>query len=192
MRKLVFYVGVLLLPTAVNAQAFGVKMGSSVAQYNGRTVAGDKFRFRITVPVPNSEFESYVATSTPETGICQISGLGVTHESDEYGFATKAAFSGLKDALTARYGTSKNYDFIDTGALWNKPREWGWSVYKKERTLSSYWSADYGSSLPAGVSIIGLNTKAVSSSGPYVTLTYDFDNVDRCYSLMGRDNDRGF
>jgi hypothetical protein len=99
-----------------------------------------------------------------------VSGLGKTHENDSYGTAAKAAFLGVKQALIARYGSSLDFDYLKSGALWDKPREWVWSIYKKERDLSSFWPRQVGASLPANIGSIMLEIRAVSSSGPYLAL----------------------
>jgi hypothetical protein len=193
MRKMILLLVGLLLPSVAGAQAFGVKMGDSVSKYGGRLAGSgnDPNYFRINVPTPNREFDGYVAWSTPETGICAVSGLGVTHENDPYGTKTKEAFFGLKSALASRYGASSDFDYLRTGALWNKPREWVWSVFKGERNLASYWLPSKGASLPADVSGISLSANAVSSTAPYVTLKYEFQNYDRCSALRKRQDDEG-
>jgi hypothetical protein len=191
MLKTAVLLAAVAIPGIAHSQAFGVQMGAPVSRYGGKLLEGSKFSFEIRVPEPNSEFESYVAIATPQTGICKVTGLGVTHQNDDYGTDTRAAYDRLRDALTKRYGTNKSFDFIKYGALWNEPREWVWSIYKKERTLSAYWDKDERSSLPQSVSIIGLHAKAVSSSAPYITLNYEFANMDTCSSLMGVQNEKG-
>lgn len=193
MRSLIFFVVMLALPHVASAQAFGVKMGDSVARYGGR-LAGDAKSpnyFRITVPVPNRAFESYTAYSTPETGICKVTGLGVTHQNDPYGSKTKQSFSGLQKGLRARYGASSDIDYLKSGAMWNEPNEWVWSIDKEERMLVSYWLPSAGSSLPPGVTGIKLETNALSPTEPYIVLSYEFANFARCLELMQRQDNQG-
>jgi hypothetical protein len=175
------------------AQAFGVREGALVSEYGGRRSIGstNPFYFKIDVPQPNREFESYSAFATPQTGICKVSGLGITHENDSYGTASKSAFSGLKQALIARYGRSRDFDFLKSGALWDEPHEWAWSIYKDERTLTSFWTRQDGASLPRSIESIMLDTKAVSSSGPYLTLTYEFANFKQCLAIMEQRQNEG-
>ena len=182
------------VPTALDAQAFGVQMGEPVSKYQGRTVASlnDPYYFRITVPQPNNEFESYSAIATPQTGICKVTGLGKTHENDSYGTEVRSSFDNLKVVLDGRYGKSERFDFLKAGALWKEPREWVWSIYKGERTLTAFWTVPNGSRLPANVNAIMLDTKSVNaSSGAYVTLGYEFSNFAQCKAVMERSQNSG-
>ena len=178
--------------TALHAQAFGVQMGVPVSKYQAR-VAGDGTdpnAFRITVPEPNSEFEGYLAFATPQTGVCKVIGLGKTHANDAYGTETRSAFDRFRSALVARYGKSSDYDFLRSGALWKEPQEWVWSIYKKERTMTSFWIPSSGAVLPAELSAIRLDARSINpASGAYLVLDYEFANFAQCKKLMDqRDN----
>jgi hypothetical protein len=139
----------------------------------------DEMDYEIQVPIPNPEFESYVARISPSSGVCRVSGLGKTHTNDRYGFETRSAFARLKASLGARYGSSKNYDFLNAGSIWNDPQDWHMALQKEERTLASFWSKEHESALPATISGIMLDTRAVSS-GPYLALAYEFTNMTDC------------
>jgi hypothetical protein len=192
MRKLLFLISAFIISDVAHAQAFGVKKGVPVTQYGGRPInASSQYHFAINVPTPNGEFESYMAIATPETGICKVTGLGLTHRNDTYGSKTIAAFQALKSALRSRYGSSTDYNHLQSGAMWKKPNEWVWSIYKDERRLVSYWFAEKGASLPSGVTSISLTTKAVGPESPYLTLTYEFDNIDRCLAIVQNEDAEG-
>jgi hypothetical protein len=173
-------------------QAFGVRQGDPVSKYLGEHAAGiaNPTYYKIKVPEPNNEFESYAAVATPQTGICRVTGLGKTHYED-YGAETRSAFMSLKDALSSRYGRANLYDFLRTGALWDEPREWGWSIYKKERTLAAIWVASSGASLPQGISGVMLEVKAIAPSKTYVVLSYEFTNFEKCKALTDQTNNQG-
>lgn len=178
------------LPTAANSQAFGVRMGAPVSDYGGY-LAGTRrgYYYKITPPQPNSEFDFYSAFATPETGICKVSGIGKDYTNDAYGSKTKAAFANIKAALVSKYGSSTDYDFLHAGAIWKAANEWNWSIYKNERSLSSYWLD--ASSLPAGVATLGLNANAVQSSAAYIVLNYEFTNFQKCLDIMKQSDSRG-
>lgn len=177
----------LAMPTAANSQAFGVQMGMPVSSYGGRpSQSGQDQVYRITVPQPNSEFEFYTAWATPQTGICKVTGFGKDHTNDAYGSRTKATFAKLRSALRERYGRSLDYDFIKSGAVWDGAHEWNWSMYKKERFLSSFWDAEERSSLPANVNSILLDARAVKSSEAYVVVTYEFANINQCVAIINQ------
>ena len=191
MRKLSTIALVCLMPAQLNAQAFGVNMGEPVSKYGGRPTGQSKYQYKISVPLPNREFESYVAYATPETGICKVSGIGRDHENDDYGSEVRSSYASLRSALTAKYGASKSFDFIKSGALWDEPREFVWSIYKDERSVASYWDRDEGSAIPSDIEIIGLQIKSVSSRATYISLAYEFRNMERCNALGNASENRG-
>ena len=168
-------------------------MGESVAKYNGQLSSpkDSAYYYKISVPQPNGEFELYTVLATPQTGICTVTGLGKTHQNDGSGFATIAAFRRLKAALNERYGNSKDFDFLISGALWTKQNEWGWSIYKKERNLTSYWDSEERSNLPANVQSIVLDTKATGPNDTYITLRYEFANFGKCKAIVDRADSSG-
>lgn len=170
----------LCWPTFASAQAFGVVEGAPVSRYGG-TPTGGRDQFEIKVPQPNSEFDSYVAYATPETGICAVAGLGRTHESDNYGYAVRSAFERLRLALRGRYGPSKDFDFLHSGSIWKDANEFGWSLYKKERSLSSYWDREEGSINLGSVDSIVLRAYGLESDKTYVSLRYEFTNHATCF-----------
>lgn len=172
-------------PTALKAQAFGVEMGVPVSKYGGKLVTPSPYYFQIAVPDPNPEFESYAALATPQTGICKVSALGRTHYSDSYGLETKGAFDKLVAALSAKYGKSQKFDYLQRGALWSKPNEWNWSIYKKERVVAAYWTLEIGSPLPPTIEGIKLDVRSVNpTDGAYVALAYEFANFDACEKII--------
>jgi hypothetical protein len=192
MRLIALSVLFSLLATTAHAQAFGVVMGAPASRYGGKVVTASPYYFRISVPDPNDEFESYAVLATPETGICKVSAIGRTHSNDEYGTQVKAKFKDLESALAEKYGRPREFDFLKSGALWDGPREWVWSVYKHERTLASYWLTSTGASLPSPVEAIQLDTRSVDpSSGAYVALSYEFSNFDACKKIIARSDSSG-
>lgn len=181
-----------MVPDMASAQAFGVQPGDPVSKHAGKRYEDSATLYEVSVPNPNPEFDLYMATAAPGVGICRVVGLGKTYENDEYGTSARAAYRRLKSALAARYGNSKEFDFLRAGAIWDEPREWVWSVYKKERSLSSFWDSQEGSNLPAGLTSVTLQTKSVNpSSGAYLTVTYEFDNLDRCDAVKDKADQRG-
>ncbi len=193
MRTLALWFLGISLSSVADAQSFGVEMGAPISRYAGQiTSTGNPYYFRVKVPQPNREFESYIAVATPETGICKVSAIGRDHANDDYGTDVQQAFSGLKAALARRYGSSKDFDYLKSGAIWDAPREWIWSIYKDERVVASYWDHEERSAMPSGVQAISLKIKSVNpSKGAYVTLNYEFDNFDRCWAIVKQNENQG-
>ena len=180
----------IFVPQLASAQAFGVQQGEQVSKYGGKPTDQPNI-YEIKAPQPNNEFESYLVTATPITGICKITGIGKSHASDDYGNEIKSIFLSFKTVLSNKYGNSKNFDFLKSGSIWTEPREYGWSLYKKERTLTSFWDDTEGSVNLNRIKGIMLNANAISPSVTYLTLTYEFRNIDKCNQISASDNNAG-
>lgn len=188
--RTILFIGLFALafPQSSNAQAFGVRMGDSVANYAGTPGSG-KGQYKIKVPQPNSEFESYLALTTPETGICAVTGLGRDHK-DAYGSEIRASYNKLKSVLTERYGDVEEYDFLKFKSIWNKPNEFNWGIYKQERTLAAFWK---GGTSPQNENIesVGMIVKSVNPDSAYISLRYEFRNIDRCMETKNKTDNAG-
>ena len=188
MRTIIFMI-MLLCSGVANAQAFGVNMGDTVSKHGGVSI-GDSL-YRIKVPQPNSEFESYLALATPSTGICKVIGIGRDYKNDSYGTQIRSSYASLQQALNSKYGANKTFDFIRSGALWDKQNEFVWSIFKNERTMATFWTRNEGSTLPATMTGVSLQIKSTSASSIYIGLTYEFANSDECRGLIKNSQNSG-
>jgi len=194
MRMMMIFAAACLAfaPAAAAAQAFGVTPGTNVSRLNGTpSSTGRKYYYRVTVPLPNREFESYSAIATPTEGVCKIWGIGVDHDNDRYGSSAQSAYDNMKATLSAKYGASKSVEYIKSGALWDKSSEWVMSLRQKERTHVTYWIRGDGATLPAGLDAVSLKISAVSSDSAYLDLTYEFSNFDSCKRRMDSESNEG-
>jgi len=179
----------LAFPPQAYAQAFGVKKGALVSLYQGKK--NESGSYKIVVPEPNAEFDLYIAYADAAQRICKVVGLGISHENDDYGNIIRDKFSSFRSILISKYGNSIDFDFLRSGALWDKPRDWVWSIYKRERELTSFWSSSKGANLPVGVQGIKLGVSAINAKGAYITLSYEFDNYDQCLSAREATDSQG-
>jgi hypothetical protein len=171
--------------SAQEVKPFGLRMGMSAAEVQRLTGAvvekDDRFYYSAkTVPSPHAAFEAYGFIISPTLGLCKISAIGKDLAPDAYGSEARRVFGDLADAITAKYGSPSNeFDFLKAGSIWDEGRDWAMAVKQNERTLSKYWGTE-GKSLLDPLRTIGLSVHATSSTNTYVTLTYDFKNIDRC------------
>lgn len=177
-------------PPATQGGAFGLSMGQPITSVPGAKKYGSITYTTTDVPKPNPEFDSYMISATPQTGICKVTGLGKTHLNDSYGTDTRAAFDRLHAALEAKYGPGKDYNFLKSGSIWNEARDWFMSVQKKERTLASFWSVENGSALPETIDSLAIDVRAVSS-GPYIAISYEFKNFEKCLAMKADTDNAG-
>lgn len=165
----------------VEGGAFGLEAGQPISSL--KIVKNvNKNTYVVTVPRPNSEFESYIAFATDKHGLCKIFAVGKSYENDRYGSETQSVFSKFKTILIQKYGKSQDFDFIKYGALWKDSNEWVMSLKQNERSLESFWSRTEGIAWQNGIKHINLSAKATSSDSSYITLGYEFTNFEACKS----------
>ena len=130
------------------------------------------------------DFERYTVILTPQHGLCKIMAIGKDVSTSVYGSELRSSFEGLSNALSTKYGKSNSaFNFLQAGSIWNEPNEWMMGLFKKERTLSSYWY-DSKKKLPDSIHTISLSANALATSKGWITLNYEFDNVDDCIDLL--------
>jgi hypothetical protein len=135
----------------------------------------------VRVPAPHEAFESYNFIVAPSTGLCKVWATGKTIENDAYGSEIRSAFNRLETALDAKYGPHDRLDFLKSGSIWDEPREWMMSLSERERTLISYWGLDQNKGkTPPPVETVSLRASGLSRSSGWLTLSYEFSNVDKC------------
>ncbi|WP_155914538.1 hypothetical protein [Asticcacaulis sp. AC460] len=183
---------VLLAATAAFAGPFGIKMGAQVKDLKvveKHDMSAPWEAYSISVPQPNSEFESYMIVLTPQTGVCKVLAIGKTYEDDRYGTSVRSAYDKLKSALSQKYGQPKDYDFLSSGALWKDSEDFAASLDKNERTLASFWSVPLDASNE--IADIQLSAEGASLSDTYISLSYELRNFDQCVKLKDSTDNNG-
>lgn len=174
----------LMLMGASNASAetpsaFGISMGEPVSALTIVKPGRSKASYLVKPTTPNAEFEAYMVFTSKKQGVCKVVGIGRDHASDRFGADTQSAFKSLRTALAGKYGNSKDFDFIKSGAKWTKPGEWAMAIQQNERTLSSFWEKDQKSKIPVGLTVM-LQAKSTSPDTSHVLLSYEFPNFKAC------------
>ena len=169
------------VPGATSAGGpFGLTMGQPLSALRmQRQLDGDS-RYVITPPDTNPEFEEYIVQAPPQTGLCRVSGIGVTHHGDALGAKIRGTMASFGQALDAKYGAHETDDSLDSGSSLTQPQNFAAALDNHERTLTYSWSHGTGAHLPAGLQEITAFAKAVDADGTYLQLTYEFANYDRC------------
>ena len=173
------------------AQPFGVEQGSPPMKYGGEQV-DSKFSFYVSPPNMHPSFEKYLVTSTPETGICKVSGLGRTLKNDSYGNQVRSEFDLISEQVKSKYGRSKSFDFLNASSIWHDGNDWAMAVYKKDRHLSRFWDSKEHSDLSHNVNSISLQAHALNSSDTYLVLSFEFDNFDKCMQIINKSGSDAF
>jgi hypothetical protein len=121
-----------------------------------------------TAPTPNSNFERYVVlVSTSVAGLGKVEAI-VTVPANRSGEQVIEKYSGIKAALTEKYGKpERDFNFVHAGALFSEPSEFMMSLLKGERSLASSWHLDDGT-------LIFLRAEGADSQSASVKLGYEF------------------
>jgi hypothetical protein len=140
------------------------------------------------VPKPHPDFDDYRLIVTPTHGLCKISAWSKSLTTSVYGTELVSKFSSIEDALTAKYGSPRRYDFLRSGSIWDEPRDWMMALVKKERTLVSYWSGE-GRNWPDNIQSISVEAVAVGTEHAIIKLDYDFKNSSECIEWINSRKD---
>lgn len=168
------------LPAMANAAAFGIEMGTPLSSLGNVQRRDAPNVYEVTPPQPHSEFDTYLVLAAPVHGVCKIVGIGKDHLGDRDGTSVRGRAAELTSTLTAKYGSSKLYDFLHAGSIWKDAGDWAMALRLKERSYARFWNREFASTLPSDVEGITLEAGATGPSTTYLRLTYEFTNMDQC------------
>ncbi len=126
------------------------------------------------------DFNDFTVILTPNTGVCKFEAFSKTIETNSFGTELQEKYNYLLTALTQKYGKAKGYDFVKSGSIWKEPQDWMMGLYRKERTLATYWTTPEINNLPDSLKALKLETTALSSTKGFITIGYEFDNAPEC------------
>lgn len=173
---------------------FGLRMGMTLKEIQAFTKVTElsDFTYEITKPpVANSNFDQYMIIVTPQEGLCKVAADINNIASNDFGDSVKSRFNDLQKSLTSKYGEGVTIDSLKSGSIWKDPRDWMMSLYKRDRTLSTYWIASGTLKLPPYLSAFALRTYGTSSSKAYINIGYEFTNWDKCTVEIAKKGGQG-
>jgi hypothetical protein len=129
------------------------------------------------VPKPHEAFESYLLLIDEQLGLCKITAIGKNVSTSVYGDELKSAFGTLEEQLTVIYGRNKKFR---SDSIWNEGNDWMMALLKKERILATFWNEEHKSSLKDNIKGIALEAKALRPNIGFISLSYEFENINRC------------
>lgn len=184
--------GLILTATVLTAQSkppdapspFGLSMGMTKDKLGEIKTEVGPHKYQLTsVSKPHPDLEIYVATVTPNAGLCFIRTLSHTWQTKSDGTELKEKFYDMKAQLEGIYGKPNVTDSLVEGSKRTRPRDWMATLLDKERTLLARWSAaeDRLPMLPT-IFKVYVGAYALSENSGYLVVEYYFTNYAQCES----------
>jgi hypothetical protein len=125
-----------------------------------------------TVPRAHDDYEGYILWFSPTEGLLKIKAIGKNVPTDSYGTSLQRKFAEVVSAVSLKYGRpTDQFDYLQSGALYNAKHEYMEALRHKEQTLSAYWKLP----IPLHkVKLIAVDAKADSRESEYISIQFEF------------------
>lgn len=152
-----------------------------IAEAGGATPLEKPGYYEVTaLPKPHPDFESVVLVAYPDTGICEIRGIGRTIEGDGSGGRIRAKVDDLSDALSTKYGKSTKFDRCSGGEIQCDGQFWMMTLDSGERAYGHEWTTQNDTMRKNKVGEIYVGAAAVNIQASYPLLEFHSDNKTGC------------
>ena len=167
----------LLIASQSIAGPFGIDKGASAESLDiiKRVSPGVYY---VNPPQKHSLFEKYLVMVSDTQGVYKIVASGKNISTNTNGTELTDEFDTLKSMLSKSYGEYLEANFGITGSEWDEPEDFMEGLLKKERLLSATWIEKYGAKLKGGIQSVKLEGTALKSEVGYLSVKYEFDNLD--------------
>ena len=178
--------------TAEVAAPFGLRPGMAPAELEAMRPRGQARSTGLRVitepPRKHPAFSQYLVQFGPQTGLCAVKAIGWRLPGAD-GEAARAAFDRIAAPLARRYGNYVRDDRIDPASRYQAPAQWVEAIERGERMFRAQWSVETQAYLPEGLREIVLEVMAEDGSAG-ISLTYVFENIDRCnHEIKAKDDE---
>lgn len=163
-----------LAPTLAAAAPFGLHAGDRPPSFTIMRDNGDGTVVVANPPAAYPGLVQFFARYDEANGLCSIAGVTAPFDGDVEGVAARSYFSTLVSHLSRRYGDARLYSFavppgLDAGG-------WSAQIAAGSRYHYAFWHGGPDEEARS----IALSVGADGDGRPFVLLTYDFSNFDRC------------
>lgn len=186
MKKLALIVLALIAPVA-HAGPFGLEKGMRLEAVQRVATLKQVEPYVYSTPrLPESHpiFKDFRLIITPNHGLCKFVAWSDGINTSVYGDELRQVYDNIYSALERKYGSNLKFDHLNAGSIWDERRDWMMGLYKKERTLSTYWDEEEKSSLSDQLQAVTLKAIAVSQNVGLISVTYEFDNAASCLDFV--------
>ena len=128
-----------------------------------------------TAPKPHSAYHDYALYFSPTMGLLKVAAQGDIMHSDDYGIEIQRAFEETVKGVSSRYGPpTSTFNNCTGDDFYCKEQNWTYALYRKNRTLSSYWMPDEGYKQIGEVTTINVEAVPVSTNGAFISVAFEF------------------
>jgi len=166
---------------------FGINAGDRVWENPAcRATSGSMY---LCAPPPAVDplfdsFQAVVVIAAADIGACQVMVHGPVLTRRQVREPGNKPMDEAALYLRARYGESfTKYDVVPTDTEMAKPEMWWVSIVGDDRDYRYVWNEDSGYVPVDRVILVAMQYRFVDK-GPYVLVTYRFDNADECLNAM--------
>jgi hypothetical protein len=125
----------------VNDGPFGIAMAGAIDDVPGAEPFDKPGLFKVgNPPKSHPDFESVVLVAYPDTGICQIRGIGRDLANDGSGSLIQSKIDSLSDALTTKYGKPETIDGCSGGDIACDSQFWMMTLLGGDRVYGRKWT----------------------------------------------------
>ncbi|KHJ55268.1 hypothetical protein LA66_00870 [Aureimonas altamirensis] len=164
----------ILAPTFTAAAPFGLHAGDRPPSFTILRDNGDGTLVVGNVPAAYPGLVQFFARYDEANGLCSIAGVTAPFDGDVEGIAARLYFDALATRLSGLYGAAKLYSFAIPAGTGDA----GWSA--EIASGGRYHYAFWHGAPEEDARSIALSVGAREDGRPFVLLTYDFVNFDRC------------
>jgi len=190
MKKLALILLALpLIATPVMAGPFGLRIGQPISELHVLKGGADN-SYQVSVPAPDSEFDSYSVFTTGKGTICDVVAVGKNK-----GNRLLAAYTSVKNELAQEYGkptddldfckdgaSGSSYCFLGSNAVpLNVPLE----LWMNMLVLRATWSSH---GLPSQLEKISLRPYASSMHDAHLVVSFKSKNEGECLRAPEEDD----
>lgn len=175
--------GLVLMGQSYAAGPFGFEKGMTIGQITQvlgkdslKKVSGGSAMWETaTAPKPHSAFDKYLLVISPTDGLLKVIAEGKDIETGDSGIELREAYKEIVDAISAKYGASKDKLEGCSGSGCESSDMWMFSLREKNRYVMTYWKPANN----ADVSTIGVEALALGMNKGYVECTFEFDGFSK-------------
>jgi hypothetical protein len=80
---------------------------------------------------------------------------------------------------------TKQFDFLETGSVWNDPGDWTMGLVKKERSLTDFWIFSNPSGCVTGIT---LETYAEDKNRGYLSISFELRGFEAAAKSVKQKN----